>query len=293
MRRGSMVKIFVVFTIFLLSAVSVGFAQTEKERDVLPRPERGIAVYTEFSGVFSTPGEAVRMELTVENKGKRDENVLLKLTQIPKGWKASLKAPNYTVDAVPVPATKTKVLTFVAEPDKTIGPGTYAFQVDAQTEDGKFTSTQKIRVNVRPKTAAGEDFTVTTSYPVLQGQTDASFEFSLEVNNKSEADRNFNLSAQVPPKWEVSFKPAYEQKQISSFRIKGGSSQNVAVNVNPAKDATSGSFPIVVTVASGERKVDVKLTVVLTGFTSWTRARPRAFSPSRPCPGSRRTSPSS
>jgi uncharacterized membrane protein len=261
-----MVKIFLVFTIFLLSAVSVGFAQTEKERDVLPRPDRGIAVYTEFSGVFSTPGEAVRMELTVENKGKRDENVLLKLAQIPKGWKASLKAPNYTVDAVPVPATKTKVLTFVAEPDKTIGPGTYAFQVDAQTEDGKFTSTQKIRVNVRPKTAAGEDFTVTTSYPVLQGQTDASFEFSLEVNNKSEADRNFNLSAQVPPKWEVSFKPAYEQKQISSFRIKGGSSQNVAVNVNPAKDATSGSFPIVVTVASGERKVDVKLTVVLTGI---------------------------
>ena len=199
MRRGSMVKIFVVFTIFLLSAVSIGFAQTEKERDVLPRPERGIAIYTEFSGVFSTPGEAVRMELTVENKGKRDENILLKLTQVPKGWKASLKAPNYTVDAVPVPATKTKTLTFVAEPDKSMKPGTYHFQIDAQTEDGKFTSTQTITVNVRPKTAAGEDITITTSYPVLQGQTDASFEFSLEVNNKSEATGTSTCRPRFPP----------------------------------------------------------------------------------------------
>ena len=270
MRRGSMgVKVFLIFSVSVLSllaAFSNGLAQTEKEKDVLPRPERGIAIYTEYSGVFVVPGETVRMELTAENKGKRDENVLLKISQAPKGWKASLKAPNYTVDAVPVPATKIRTLTFVAEPDKTVKTGAYLFQIDAQTEDGKFTSSQKINVTVREKAAAGEDFTVTTSYPVLQGQTDASFEFSLEVNNKSEADRNFNLSAQAPAKWDVSFKPAYEQKQISSFRIKGGASQTVAVQVNPAKDATSGSFPLLVWVASGDKKIEVKLTVVLTGI---------------------------
>jgi uncharacterized membrane protein len=262
-------KTFLFFSVVILiafSASSAGWAQTEKEKDILPRPERGIAIYTEFSSVLVVPGEGVRMELTVENKGKQDENVMLKLTQVPKGWKASLKAPNYTVEAVPVPATKTRTLTFVVDPDKTVKLGTYLFQIDAQTEDGKFTSSQKIHVIVREKAAAGEDFTVTTSYPVLQGQTDASFEFSLDVNNKSEVDRNFNLSAQVPPKWDVSFKPAYEQKQISSFRIKGGSSQTVAVQVNPAKDATSGSYPILVWVASGEKKTEVKLTVVLTGI---------------------------
>ena len=270
MRRGSMgLKTFLFFSVVILiafSASSAGWAQTEKEKDILPRPERGIAIYTEFSSVLVVPGEGVRMELTVENKGKQDENVMLKLTQVPKGWKASLKAPNYTVEAVPVPATKTRTLTFVVDPDKTVKLGTYLFQIDAQTEDGKFTSSQKIHVIVREKAAAGEDFMVTTSYPVLQGQTDASFEFSLDVNNKSEVDRNFNLSAQVPPKWDVSFKPAYEQKQISSFRIKGGSSQTVAVQVNPAKDATSGSYPILVWVASGEKKTEVKLTVVLTGI---------------------------
>jgi uncharacterized membrane protein len=255
-----------IFIIFSIAGAATVLAQADKDKDVLPRPERGIAIYTEFSGVIVPPGESVRMELTADNKGKRDENISMKISQVPKGWRASLKAPNFTVDAVPVPATKTRTLTFLAEPDKTVKPGNYLFQIDARTEDGQFTATQKINVTVREKTAMGEDFTVTTSYPVLKGQTDAKFEFSLEVNNKSEVDRNFNLSAQAPPKWEINFKPAYEQKQISSFRIKGGSSQTVAVEVTPPKDAQSGSFPIVVGIASGDKKQDVKLTVVLTGI---------------------------
>jgi uncharacterized membrane protein len=251
---------------FSVSGAVTALAQSDKDKDVLPRPERGIAVYTEFSGVIVPPGEPVRMELTADNKGKRDENISMKISQVPKGWRASLKAPNFSVDAVPVPATKTRTITFLAEPDKTVKPGNFQFQIDAQTEDGKFTSVQKINVTVREKTPGQEDFTVTTSYPVLQGQTDAKFEFSLEVNNKSEVDKSFNLSGQAPAKWEINFKPAYEQKQISSFRIKGGSSQTVTVEVTPARDAQSGSFPVVVGIASGDKKQDVKLTVVLTGI---------------------------
>lgn len=270
MRRGSIgLKSVLIFSILILLSIggaTTVLAQSDKDKDVLPRPERGIAIYTEYSGVIVPPGESVRMDLTAENKGKRDENISMKISQAPKGWRVSLKAPNFIVDAVPVPATKTRTLTFLAEPDKKVKPGNYQFQIDAQTEDGKFTSTQKVAVTVREKAAMGEDFTVTTSYPVLKGQTDAKFEFSLEVNNKSEADRNFNLSAQAPPKWEINFKPAYEQKQISSFRIKGGASQTVAVEVTPSRDAKAGSFPIVVAIASGDKKQDVKLTVVLTGI---------------------------
>jgi uncharacterized membrane protein len=262
--KSVLILMFIVFICFC--GFSPALAQADKEKDVLPRPERGMAIYSEYSGIFVAPGESVRMELTAENKGRTDEDFILKITQSPKGWKASIKAPNFTVNAVPVPATKTRTLTFVADPDKTIKPGSYLFQIDAQTADGKFTSSQKIEVTVREKAPVSEEIQVTTSYPVLRGQTDARFEFSLEVTNKSESDKNFNLSAQVPEKWEVNFKPAYEQKQISSFRIRGGQSQTVAVEVTPPKEATSGSFPVVVWISSGEKKAEVKLTVVLTGI---------------------------
>ena len=105
----------------------------------------------------------------------------------------------------------------------------------AQTTDKKLTSAQTLTVTVQERTSGADDIQITTSYPVLRGQTDARFEFSLEVMNKSEADRNFNLFALGPEKWEINFKPAYEAKQISSLRIKGGQSQTVAVEVTPSK----------------------------------------------------------
>jgi uncharacterized membrane protein len=111
-----------------------------------------------------------------------------------------------------------------------------------------------------------DDIQITTSYPVLRGQTDAKFEFSLEVLNKIEVDRTFNLSAVGPEKWEINFKPSYETKQISSIRIRGGQSQNVAVEISPPREAKSGEYPILVRVSSGEKKAEVKLMVILTGI---------------------------
>jgi uncharacterized membrane protein len=100
---------------------------------------------------------------------------------------------------------------------------------------------------------------------VLKGQADAKFEFSIDVSNKSETDKNFTLSAQAPEKWETNFKPAYEQKQISSLRIKGGQNQSVSVEVTPPKDSAAGTYPIIVSIGSGEKKVEVKLAIVLSG----------------------------
>jgi uncharacterized membrane protein len=186
---------------------------------------------------------------------------------VPKGWKASLKGGTFTVTGVAVPEGKTRTLTFSAEPDKGTGPGTYAFVVEGATADGALKTSYTINVTARERSRLGaEDIQITTSYPVLRGQTDATFEFSLDVANKSDNDRVFNLAAQAPEKWEVNFKPGYESKQISSLRIRGGSSQTVAVSVSPPRDATAGEFPVVVRISSGESKAEAKLTVVLTGI---------------------------
>ncbi len=242
------------------------FAQEEEERKKDLRPERGIAVYTEYSGVTVSKGEVVKMDLTLENKGRKDETIDIRISAIPKGWKALLKGASYIVTGMYVPNGKSKTLSLSLEPEKTVGPGTYQFQFDAQTSDGKFTSTHQLTVNVHEQMPGVDDLQITTSYPVLRGQTDANFEFSIEVINKVERDRTINLSAIGPEKWEINFKPSYETKLISSFLLKGGQSQTVAVQVNPARDASAGEYPILVRVSSGEKKAEAKLTVILTGI---------------------------
>jgi len=239
------------------------------------RPERGIAIYSDYSGVVVPVGETVRMDLTVENKGKHDENIALKLASVPKGWKASLKGGSFTVTGVAVPDGKTRSLAFSAEPEKGVAPGTYTFDIQGITADEKLKANYTITVTTRERSRLGtEDIQVTTSYPVLRGQTDASFEFSLDVANKSDNDRTFNLAAQVPEKWEVNFKPGYESKQISSLRIRGNSNQTVAVSLTPPRDATAGEYPILVRISSGESKADVPLRVVLTGIYKLDAATP-------------------
>ncbi|MBU1183614.1 MAG: hypothetical protein KJ663_00320 [Proteobacteria bacterium] len=256
----------VAFIFFILLGVMPALVSAQQETDKKDnRPERGIAVYTEYSGVSVARGETVQMDLTLENKGRRDENIDVRIVSAAKGWKATLKGARYQVTGMVVPDGKAKTLALNLEPEKGIGPGKYAFQFEAKTADGQLTSSHTLTVNVQERTLGADNIQVIVSYPVLRGQTDSRFEFSLDVTNKGESDRTFNLAATGPEKWEINFKPAYEQKQISSIRVKEGQSQTVAVEVAPAQNAASGEYPVLVRISSGESKAEVKLTVNLTG----------------------------
>ena len=260
--RRSFVAAFILIILLVAAPALVLAADADKKDN---RPERGIAVYTDYSGVAVARGENVQMDLTLENKGRSDENVDVRITAVAKGWKATLKGARYQVNGMYVPGGKAKTLALNLEPEKGIGPGKYAFRFEAKTADGKFTSGHTLTVTVEERKVGADNIQITAAYPVLRGQTDAKFEFSLEVQNKGETERTFNLAATGPEKWEINFKPAYEQKQISSIRVKEGQSQTVAVEVTPAQNAAAAEYPILVRIGSGESKAEVKLTVVLTG----------------------------
>jgi uncharacterized membrane protein len=207
------------------------------------------------------------MDITVRNGGRQDEYVDLDLSAVPKGWKAQIKAYRFAVTRVHVKSDSTKTLTLRAEPEEGTGPGDYLFAIDAQTEDGKLTSSGKLTITVKPKekekTARGVK--ITTSYPVLRGPTDAKFEFSLELDSKLEQEATFNLSAEGPKNWDISFKPAYEEKLISSLRVKGGQNETMAVVLQPPPTAQPGQYPIKVKVKSERAEAEADLMVLLTG----------------------------
>ncbi|MBF0524560.1 MAG: hypothetical protein HQK56_05620 [Deltaproteobacteria bacterium] len=229
------------------------------------RPARAITVAVQYSGMLVPKGDTVRVDLVVNNTGRADETVLLDLPQPPKGWKISFKGANYAVTSVFVPGGKSETLALTAEPDKDTGAGDYTFLIKGRTKDGALTSETSLTIMVTDQAITSRDITITTSYPELSGPTSTNFEFSLEVSNKSGQDRIFNLSATGPEKWEFSFKPAYEAKQISSLRIKAGSSQAVAVEVKPDKQAKLGTFPVNVEVNSGQSKAEAQVRVIITG----------------------------
>jgi uncharacterized membrane protein len=259
----------VLMTVLWLAMGSGSSALAEEEKDdAKDLPERGISVSPEYTGVVVDQGEDVSIDLIVTNRGRRDENIDLTVTSFSKGWHASIKTFSFGVTGVHVRGDTSKNLALKVQPEDHVGPGKYKFGILAVTRDRKLTSSGQVTVTVkaRKETKNAKGVNIITSYPVLRGPTDAEFEFSLEIENRLDKDSIFNLTSQGPENWEINFKPAYDEKFISSLRLKANQSQTVAVEVKPYPLAEPGEYPITVKVGSAEAKGEALLTVALTGI---------------------------
>ena len=264
-KHASFYCLWVSILCILFSLANPGLASSEEKKKDLP--PRAISIAPEYTGVIITKGEGVSIDVNVINGGSQAEAIEVSLPSTPKGWKARIKTYTFGVTGVHVESDKSKSLTLKIDPEEGTGPGKYLFPIKAQTLDGKLSASSQISVTVKEGEKEKEEagVVITTSYPVLQGPTDAKFEFSLEVENKTDKESIFNLSAQGPENWEINFKPTYEEKFFSSLRIKAGQSQTVAVAVKPYLLAEPGKYPIKVKVSSETAKTEAELVVVLTG----------------------------
>jgi uncharacterized membrane protein len=267
MKRGKLDQTLRYTSLFMagLMILAVGSLAIAEE---VKLPARAITMAVEYPGVEIPKDENVSMDIIFHNKGRSDENVDVSVVEIPEGWDARVKTYRYTVSGIHVPSDQDKSLTFEAIPEENVQPGDYKFRIKAQTMDGKFKMSQTVNVKLDADEAKSKEpkgVKLTTSYPVIRGPSDASFEFSLEVDSKLEEDAVFDLSAKGPEGWDINFKPAYESKYISSLRIKGKQSTSVAVEVKPATGAAAGEYPINVRVNSGNANAEAQLKVILTG----------------------------
>jgi uncharacterized membrane protein len=267
MKRGKLDRVFLIISLAMITMMMISassFAQTEKEK----LPARAISMAIEYTGVEIAKDEDASMDIIFHNKGRKDEDVEVWIAEKPKGWKARIKTYRYTVTGIHVPSNKDKSLTFEADPQEGTKPGDYTFRINARTLDGKFRMSQTVMVRVSAdegKSKEPKGVKLTTSYPVIRGPSDATFEFSLEVDSKLDEDAVFDLMAQGPQGWDINFKPAYEAKYISSLRIKSKQSTSVAVEVKPAMGAAAGEYPFNVRVSSSDANAEANLTVILTG----------------------------
>ena len=235
----------------------------EEKKDT--RPERAISVAFEYPGVVISTGDDATVDLIVKNKGRQDESITFTITHCPKGWDARFKTYSFGISGVYVPEDDDKRVQFNAKPEKNTKPGTYTFKVSARSADGKLTASPTLTITLTEKEKEKGEIQLTTSYPVLRGPNDAKFEFSLDVKNKIDKEALFNLTATAPKGWQTNFKPPYEDKYISSLRLKDDESKSLNVEVTPDRFATAGTYRIPVTIAAGEAKAEAELEVIITG----------------------------
>jgi uncharacterized membrane protein len=264
-RTNTLWILFLIVTLALGTAVLYPAAAGAQQDKKDTRPERGLSVAFEYPGVVISEGDDASVDLIVKNKGKRDETVSFTITSSPKGWESRVKTYSFGITGIFVPEDEEKTVQFSAKPDKDTKPGTYTFRLSARSTDGMLTASPALTITLTEKEKEKGEIELTTSYPVLRGPNDAKFEFSLDVKNKIDKEALFTLIATAPKNWQTNFKPPYEDKYISSLRLKDNESKSLNVEVTPDRFTTAGEYRIPVKIAAGDAKAEAELTVIITG----------------------------
>jgi uncharacterized membrane protein len=220
----------------------------------------------EYPGVEVFEGDSISVGLVLQNKGSDDQSVNVQVAEKPAGWTTAIKSSGLIVTGAFLPAGQSKILSFEASPPAEARAGRYQFRVEAQAAGERLGQTFTAVVRSRRELARGTaGLGLATAYPILRGSSDIWYEFSVELENKLEEDNVFDLNARGPEGWEVNFKPAYENRYISSFQLRAKKSGKLTVEVKPPAGAKAGEYPVAVRVSSGAAFAEITLTVVLTG----------------------------
>ena len=232
-------------------------------------PARHITAALQYPGMTIAPEDSISVDLLIKNRGRSDETVLVEVTEKPKDWDVQIKRFSTIVSGVFVASKEDQTLNLTAKPSdkdlKKLPPGIYRFAVKAKSADGALEQASAVTVNVTGDQKAAQRVTIDTSYPTLRGPSGDKFQFSLDVRNDTDQDAVFNFHATAPPGWESSFKPAYEQKQISSLQIPASQSKTIEMEVTPPYNVQAGEYDFKVEVQSPKAKAEKELKVVLTG----------------------------
>jgi len=253
--------------IFLAAGLWTGTAADKEASSDLP--ERRIIAAFQYPGITLSPDDSLSVDLLIKNRGRSDETVLVEVTEQPKDWTVEIKRYGTVVSGVFVASKEDQTLTLSGRPSnkdiKKLPTGTYKFAVKAYTPDNALVQTSALTVKVVSAEQAAERISIETTYPTLRGPSGDKFQFSLDIRNDTGQDAVFNFRGTGPQGWEISFKPAYESKQISSLQINAGSSRTVEMEVTPPYNAQAGEYDFKVEVQSPKAKAEKDLKVVLTG----------------------------
>jgi uncharacterized membrane protein len=222
---------------------------------------------TPFPSVVVGPGSTVGFDVTVT--GNANEQITLAVSGVPADWTATLRGGGYVVNGVQTDATGKATVRLELKIPATATDSTSTVALSASGGSGGSTLPLTIQVS----SAAAGDVTLTSDYPSLQGASGTSFTFNFNLHNDSAEDLTFAVTAVGPDGWEVNA-TLTGQSQAASAVVKASGSAGVSVSAKPPTDVAPGTYDINVRATVGDRTIDAKPTVVITGTNSLTLSTP-------------------
>ncbi|MDR2387876.1 MAG: hypothetical protein LBE80_09885 [Deltaproteobacteria bacterium] len=222
-----------------------------------------------YPGLVLVPDDPAELEIFIANRGLSGDTFLVEVTQAPQDWSTELRRFNTVITGLFLSGEESVSLTLAASPpggqEALLPEGDHKFGVKITSLSGGKSIESHMILSVAGSKLGREALTISTSYPEIGGPSDGKFAFSMDIRNNSPEDALVNLLAEVPQDWEYSFKPGYEDKQISSIQVPKGQNRTVTLDLSPAYQAPVGSYKVKVKAEQPKGTAETDLTINLTG----------------------------
>lgn len=245
--------------LFVVLAILIG-ADGSLAEEVRP-PLSGIWITTPHPEFTLKPGETGSIPLSVRNAHLPPQRLALTLDGVPEGWEATFKGAGRQISAVMVGPDETERLTLELKPPAGILTGSIALTVSA-AKDGQ---TLSLPMTVKLSEAAAGKLTLEPELPALRGTARSTFSFRIKATNGGAEQSLFNLSARSPEGFQAKFKRGYGAEEITGLPINAGASENITLEIVPARNAAAGRYPIAVRMSGGDKSTETSLSVEVTG----------------------------
>ena len=245
---------------------------------VVASPQRAEAAPSDGEVSFSAPltnvfitspgSQPYNFDVDIKNNTSETVRLVSRVISGLKDWNARLfdRFKTVKVQGLQLVPEEDITLDFNFTVPETAEEGEYEFKLVLEDVGGERLGTIDFVVGIdRKKSTAEEILDMSARYTSLTGPSGSTFEFRVDMTNRSDTQRSFDLGADAPPGWQVSFKPTFEDSRITSLSMNAGQTSSLDIEVQPPLRAQPGSYDIFLVATSDDFQAVAPLEVELTG----------------------------
>lgn len=224
-----------------------------------------LEITTPYPSVVADPGATAKFAVTVTTDTV--QRVDLAVVDQPDGWTTRLRGGGSTIAAVTTVANPDAPTQVSAEFSAEVAvPDDAAVGANQVVIEGRSAAgiTTRLTLDITIEQVEPGAVTMSSNFPTQSGSADATFEFSLQLQNDTNQQVTFSFEADGPPGWLVDARPSGDAQATTAVVDSGGSS-TVRVTINPPNNEAAGTYPITVRALGGPQPVETQLGVEITG----------------------------
>ena len=215
-----------------------------------------IELYTPLTHITASPGQNINYAVDVINNTEEIQRVGVRVSNMPDGWEYTLKSSGFGITEISVMPGDQQEVQLGLEVPFAIQEGLYRFSLD--TDKGV---SLPLTINIDETSTFRTE--LTTDQPNLEGASDASFTYTVKLENKTAEKQTYALRHGAPPGWDVAF--VSSGKNVSSVVAEPNTSESITVNVTPATLVRADTYKIPIEAANASTGASVELEAVITG----------------------------